>query len=140
MSKKAAAPNQAEEATWSPPPEDSTPEGHAAVLRHLRDSAARAGSWSAAVSAELQRGKLLRLNEADGGEGSVYQRMSPAERQAWVGETLRQWHRQGLIPADVCQSITTLELERRQAEGLPLPVSAAGADRTTETAPDKNFA
>ena len=114
---------------WSPPAEDTTRDGHAEALRRLRDFAAAAGSWAAAVSAELQRGKLLGLHAGGEAEGeSRYARMSPAERLAYIADMIRQWHRQGLVPRDVCESIGTLELERREAEKLPAPeVGAANS-------------
>jgi hypothetical protein len=115
-----------EEPAWSPPAEDTTRDGHAEALRRLRDCAAGAGSWAAAVSAELQRGKLLGLNAGGEAEAETrYARMSPAERRAYIADMIRQWHRQGLLPEDVCGSIVTLELERREA--LPLLSPEAGA-------------
>lgn len=105
---------------WMPPAEDTTREGHAEALRRLRDCAAGAGSWSAAVTAELQRGKLLGLNAPDDAGATAYTRLSPAERRAQVGDLFRQWHRQGLVPRDVCDSMVDLELERRAA-ALPAP-------------------
>lgn len=110
---------------WMPPAEDTTREGHAEALRRLRDCAAGAGSWAAAVTAELQRGKLLGLNAADEAGVTAYTRLSPAERRAQVGDMIRQWHRQGLIPTDVCESMVALELERRGAPALPGPAEAA---------------
>lgn len=126
-----------EESAWSPPAEDTTRDGHAEALRRLRDCAAGAGSWAAAVSAELQRGKLLGLNA--GGETAAeteYARMSPTERRACVADLFRQWHRQGLVPGDVCESIGTLELERRQA--LLLPTAELGAPCGEESAYNNN--
>jgi hypothetical protein len=121
MSREARMQDQTEP-RWSPPAEDTTRDGHAEALRRLRDCAAGAGSWAAAVSAELQRGKLLGLNAGGEAEAETrYARMSPAERRASVADLFRQWHRQGLVPGDVCDSIFTLEFERRQALSLPVP-------------------
>jgi hypothetical protein len=122
---------------WEPPAEDGTRDGHAEVLRRLRDRAAEAGSWAAAVTAELQRARLLGLNAAESG-GHAYHRMSPAERRAWIAELFRQWHRQGLVPEEVQQ---TIALQVWEQGGLPSALSDAQAagENQKEKALHKNL-
>ncbi len=136
-----AVPKPSKEAAgWEPPEEDGTRDGHAEVLRRLRNRAAEAGSWAAAVTAELQRGRLLGLNEAEPADGiNPYFRMAPAERRAWIAELLRQWHRQGLVPEEVQRSIALQAWERGALTAAGLPNPQENIDPSTNTASKENF-
>lgn len=101
---------------WAPPDEgeeEITRAAHQAVLRALRNDAARARSWGAAVMAEVARGRAagFAIPPIDG----IDDRNPPATReeaQARVVEWLRVLERDGLIPRVFAERVFVKELGR----------------------------
>lgn len=101
---------------WTPPDEgeeEVTRAAHQAVLRALRNDAARARSWGAAVTAEVARGRVagFAIPPIDG----LDDKNPPATReeaQARVVEWLRLLERDGLIPRVFAERVFIKELGR----------------------------
>lgn len=101
---------------WTPPDEgedEVTRAAHQAVLRALRNDAARARSWGAAVTAEVARGRVagFAIPPIDG----LDDKNPPATReeaQARVVEWLRVLERDGLIPRVFAERVFIKELGR----------------------------
>jgi len=101
---------------WAPPDEgmsETTRAAHDAVLRALRDAAARCRSWGAAVTAEVARGRSagFSIPPIEGVDDSTPP-ASREEAQARVVEWLRVLERDGLLPRIFAERVFIKELGR----------------------------